>query len=308
MEYAGTAAIPGQICNVFDDLEKEFIVKNFLLSAALALLAFTLGAQGAYAQGCTVTVSIATSATASGNCYVPPGQSFTYGLSGTWAGTVEIDNSFNNGLSWTPIVTTTTNIASTVSPQNTGLMYRAYFTTRTSGTVTGNLLGLSPILGASIYSTIPIGDTAYGSLGTGTIATVAGTIYESSVEINRAMTVTDIFVLNGATVTTDKVVYALFDGSGRLLANTAVAGVLTAGVNAFQDIALVTPVAVPPGLYYIGVQSNGTTDKQRWQATATFVKPFTSSITGVFGTIPFSITPPSAFAANVGPIAYVKGY
>ncbi len=75
------------------------------------------------------------------------------------------------------------------------------------------------------------------------------------------MTLTGACVLNGATVGTDKWIFALYDSSGALLANTAIAGVTTATASKYQCIAFTATVQVAgPMSYYIAVQGNGTTD------------------------------------------------
>lgn len=282
------------------------IKRWIVLSVFLMALAFT---PQLMAQGCSVSgISLASTGALSSACYVPPGQSISYSITGTWAGTVNVYYSENGGASYLPFTSgLTSNQAAVIPPATANRLYVVKFDSRTSGTVTGNLLGLSPVPGRNIYTTVPIGDVAYSSLGTGAVATVAGTWYISDVDIPRPMTVTTIGNLNGGTVGTDKLIYALFDGSGRPLGNTAVAGTVTAGSNSFQEIALTTNVSIPAGHYYIGVQSNGTTDKQRWQTTSTFIHTMTTSTTGAFGTVPF-ISPPTTFTTSTGPIAYVKGF
>lgn len=154
------------------------------------------------------------------------------------------------------------------------------------------------------YSTVPIGSVAYGSFGTNTTM-VAGTIYWADVYIPRNFTVTGIAVLNGATVGTDNGLVGLYNSAGVLVGNSALAGTLSAGANAFQARDLLTPyAAVGPGRYWVAYQQNGTTATIRTVAASTFVDVLTKSATGVFGTLT-ALTPPTTFTADVGPIAYV---
>ena len=80
---------------------------------------------------------------------------------------------------------------------------------------------------------------------------------------------TGIGTLNGATVGTDHLMVALYDTTGALIANSAVAGVLSAGANAFQEIAFTSATApLAPGRYFLAVQCNGTTATTRRMAAA----------------------------------------
>ncbi len=159
--------------------------------------------------------------------------------------------------------------------------------------------------GRSKYSTAPIGGVAYGSFGTNTTL-VAGTVYWAEVFIPRNTTLTGAGVLNGATVGTNKWIVGLYaSAGGAVLANSALAGTTSSGANAFQQIAFTaTYAAVGPARYWIAFQSDGATDTLRTIAANTFVDVLTKSVTGTFGTLP-SLTVPTTFTADVGPIAYV---
>ncbi len=149
---------------------------------------------------------------------------------------------------------------------------------------------------------IPIGAVAYGSLGTSAVH-VAGSIYVSEIQVLGWKTVTGIGILNGATAATDNVIYALYDTNGKLLANTALAGTLAAGTNAFQQIALTSSIALKPGRYFLAFQANGTTTTTRRIAASTYLN-FASVTAGSFGTLP-SLTPPTSTASDTGPIGYL---
>jgi hypothetical protein len=166
--------------------------------------------------------------------------------------------------------------------------------------------GAGVAAGRRIYSTVPVGSVAYGSLGTST-ATVAGTIYIAEVFIPRRMTVNGAAVLNGATASTDDIVIGLWDHQGNLVASTALTGALSANANVFQAQAFTADYIATPGRYFIGVQGEGTTATIRLIAASTFVDCMTGSQTGTFGTLPALTTVPVTFTATVGPIAYVYG-
>lgn len=282
-------------------------MKKFLFLIVF-VLALTFGASQTFAQGCSVTgISIATSGTSSSNCFVPAGQTISYNITGTWVGTGNVYFSLNGGVSWTSALSFTINVAGIIPAKTANALYRVTFDTRTSGTMTGTLLGLNPLPGRRIMENIGIGNVAYGSLGTST-TTVAGTFYCTDVPVSRAMTITDIFVLAGTLSPMDNWLAALYDGSGNLLGNSATAGQATASSNTFQDFALLTNVSVQAGLYFACVQSNGTTDAVRLLAASTYVSPETTNFTGVFGTVPTTMTVPTTFTALKGPVVYLKGF
>lgn len=164
---------------------------------------------------------------------------------------------------------------------------------------------LVPMSGRFRYLTVGGNLGTLSSLGTSTTP-VAGTIYWADVFIPEASKLlTGIAVLNAATVGTNKWIYGLYDSSGALLANTALAGVLTANANTFQEIAFTaTYTTTKPGRFWIGAQLDGTTDRFRTIAAATWVDVLTTSATGSFGTLT-ALTPPTTFTADKGPIAYV---
>jgi hypothetical protein len=151
---------------------------------------------------------------------------------------------------------------------------------------------------------IEIGSVAYGSLGTSAVS-VAGSIYIAELFLRRSMLVTGIALLNGTIVGTDTVIYALYDALGRRLANTTLAGVTSAGADAFQEIALTIPYDLrSDGRYWLALQVSGATATHRRMAASTFLNRATSQ-TGAFGTIPGAIAPPTSFTAGTGPIGYV---
>lgn len=155
--------------------------------------------------------------------------------------------------------------------------------------------------GDDFPATFPLGSVAYGSLGSNLVH-VAGTRYMASVFAASTRVATGIKVLNGATVGTDNTLVELRDMNGKLLATSALAGALSAGADSFQTLNFLTPITIPPGYYFLVVQTNGTTDKTRRIAASTF-PTFAGSVTGVFGDSVASVVPPSGFTADKGPIA-----
>jgi len=151
---------------------------------------------------------------------------------------------------------------------------------------------------------IEVGNVAYGSLGTSGVS-VAGSIYLAELFLRRSMLATGMGILNGTIVGTDDVIYGLYDVSGKRLANTTLVGTLSAGADAFQEIAFTTPVdLVTDGRYWIALQVEGTTATHRRMAANTFLNR-AGSQTGTFGTIPGAITPPTTFTATTGPFGYL---
>jgi hypothetical protein len=109
-------------------------------------------------------------------------------------------------------------------------------------------------------------------------------------------------VLNGATAGTDNVIGALYSSDGVLVANSALAGTLSAGANAFQDLAFTSPVLAYPGRYFGVLQASGTTATTRRIAATMGGHVMATTATGTFGTLPATITVPTAATADAGPI------
>lgn len=159
--------------------------------------------------------------------------------------------------------------------------------------------------GPRILPNIPIGNivlTGYETNGTATA--VAGTMYYSEIFVPYWNTWKGAGVLNGTTVGTDTALVALYGSNGLLLANSAVAGAVTANASVFQNRDFVSPILIPPGRYFIGYQSNGTTDTIRHFITTFGVNVTTGSFTGAFGTVLGQIvTVSTSFTTAQGPIA-----
>lgn len=161
--------------------------------------------------------------------------------------------------------------------------------------------GLQPALYK--VCTVPIGSVAYGSFGTST--TTSTTVeYTANIFVPQTFLATGFTNLNGSAVdTASKKIFTLHDATGNLLANTATAGTLATGNDAFQAIAFTSAtLVVGPAWYFVGLQDD-TADVNgiRTIAASTFNGVLTSGPTSVFGTVG-SITAPTTFTADVGPI------
>lgn len=156
--------------------------------------------------------------------------------------------------------------------------------------------------GPVTWPCIPMGAAALTGFETNGTAPVAGTINLTEVYVPYAQTWTGVGVLNGTVVGTDNFIVMVYGNDGTLLANSALAGTLSAGASAFQNIAFTTPVTLLPGRYYLGVQSNGTTATLRHLLSANGATNCTSATAGVFGTLPATITVPNTFTTAVGVI------
>lgn len=144
--------------------------------------------------------------------------------------------------------------------------------------------------GPLILTAIPMGSLAFASYETNGTAPVAGTMYLTEIYVPFTQTWTGIGVLNGTTVGTDNHLVALYGADGTLLANSAVAGTLSAGASAWQDRAFTAPITLIPGRYFLGVQSNGTTATLRHLETALGATNSTGAQAGTFGTVPATLT------------------
>lgn len=145
-----------------------------------------------------------------------------------------------------------------------------------------------------------------GTLTGGTSTNGSATVlYMTQIYIDYGVTITGIAVNNAATVGTNKYIVALFNGSGVPVANSALAGVTTAGASSYQSIPFTSPYALTvPGTYWIGVYINGATDTFYTEPAVAQIGGLAGSVSGqVFGTVG-SVTLPTTFTANVGPIAF----
>ena len=156
--------------------------------------------------------------------------------------------------------------------------------------------------GPSFVCNAPFGNAALTATGTSSVH-VAGTLNVSEIFVPHWNTWKGISVLNGTTASTDNMLVALYGSNGTLIANSAVAGTLCANASTFQARDFLIPATLPPGRYFIGVQSSGTTAHTNKFVSANGPLILTTSSTGTFGTVPASITPPTTFTTAVGCVA-----
>jgi hypothetical protein len=142
------------------------------------------------------------------------------------------------------------------------------------------------------------------TLTSGTDTTgIAQAIWVTEHQIEKNTLITGISYLIGTVGGTDKAIAILYSSTGAVLATSALAGTTVGTLATFQRLAFVTPFQAGPGLYYIGIQTNGTTAHIRTQAGGDHN---TGEITGqTFGT-PTAITVPTTFTTANGP--YVMTY
>ena len=155
---------------------------------------------------------------------------------------------------------------------------------------------------ASVFSALPASATS----GTDT-AFADGTTFLTSVFVPCNMTVTGVGFLVGSVGGTDKVIVRLYNSAGTLLASSTTASSgTTAGTAAqLQEIAFTaTYAATGPRRYFIGISANGLTAKLRTLPAYTGAKTFSGSV-ALTHAATTAITPPTAFAADKAPFAYL---
>lgn len=152
----------------------------------------------------------------------------------------------------------------------------------------------------SPYTVFPTGDTAAtaATMGTDTTPGIT-TTYLARVIIPVNGQLTGIALLNGSAVA-GNVKVGLFNGlTGVLVAESA--STAQAGTANYQKFPFTAAYNVKgPGLYVIGVQFSSTSARFRSHAVGVFSTG--SKTAETFGTFT-TITPPSVFTADVGPIA-----
>lgn len=153
--------------------------------------------------------------------------------------------------------------------------------------------------GPAILPNMPLGTAALTAAGASSVH-VAGTVNISEIYVPYWNTWKGLAVLNGTIVGTDNMLVALYGSSGLLLANSAVAGTLSAGASAFQNRDFLTAVTLAPGRYWCAVQCIGTTATSNKFVAANGVNVLTTSVAGTFGTVPPSFTVPTTFTTAVG--------
>lgn len=177
----------------------------------------------------------------------------------------------------------------------------------TVGGVTANIpqTGIGPTTvqqGPLYWPCISLGSAALTGYEVNGVAQTAGTMNFTEIYVPYTQTWLGAGILNGTTVGTHNVLTALYGSNGVLLANSAVAGVVSAGASVFQNIAFTSSITLPPGRYFVGFQYSGTTPTPRHLLAANGSNIITGSVAGTFGTVPSTITVPTTFTTAVGPI------
>lgn len=151
------------------------------------------------------------------------------------------------------------------------------------------------------------GGTAYTSINTNGTAGAATTMFCTELNLPVPKLLTNLEVLLGTTVGTDKLILALYPGAGgSALAWTALAGTTTGTASTYQAIALVTNYYAVAGDYFVCVQDNGSTDTLRMVVTGVNDQILTKGQTSsTFGTLP-TLTAPTSFTTAVGPYVGVN--
>lgn len=280
----------------------------FLLLSALSIF----GVQEAAAQGCTVSSTTTTAGTSSTACFVKTGGKVNFSLTGTWVGTMTLQRSDDAGASYRTLQSYTSNVASVTDAISQDTRFKWYVSAYTSGTIGYTIADVTTRLGRIAYPTVPIGDTAYASVGISIIgSTTSAGMADLFVEDTMASTGAGVLV--GATGGTDKFIFGLYDSTGRLVANTATAGTTVGTASTAQQIAWTLPTTLARGRYVLVVWIDGTTATFR-RPVSTQIGLATGSLTSqTFGTVPSTITVPTAIETSVavggtnavGPIGWV---
>lgn len=157
--------------------------------------------------------------------------------------------------------------------------------------------------GANYYTNVPVGSVGNASLGNDSTP-VAGTTYYTSLFIPRYFTAPSLYFMNGNAVS-GKFIISLYNVKGTLITNSSLSGTNQSGVNSFmQGVLLATAIMNAPGIFYVGLQFDGTVARFRTVASSTYVDILSKSTAGSFGTIP-AFTPPTTFVTATAPIVAV---
>lgn len=142
------------------------------------------------------------------------------------------------------------------------------------------------------------------SATTGTdTACAANILFYAAIYVPGKTQITGINFLIGSVGGTDKAIGSIYDISGNLLANTAVAGVIVGTTATTQALPLTVPKLLDgPNFYLVGLTFNGTTAKFRSIPVYCDNGTVGGSVAQTFGT-PATIAPSQTkFTADKGPI------
>lgn len=135
---------------------------------------------------------------------------------------------------------------------------------------------------------------------------VAAELYCTEIRLPYSRLLTGLAPHIGTTGGTDKWIVALYDSTGALIANSAVAGLTVGSANTWQATAFTSPYyAVGPAQYFGCLQSNGTTATIDTVTTGKDdnILTFHQSPAGTFGTLT-NFTAPTTFNSVSGPYLY----
>lgn len=153
-------------------------------------------------------------------------------------------------------------------------------------TCLGNGLSKTMVAGTRYYVGFFIGDTLASAPST------------TQVSQENGLVITGVNVAVGATGGTDLWVVELHDSTGALVATSALAGTTAGTANTIQQIPFTAAATINSGLYYIVLQSNGSTATFK-SINSPIWPTYTGSATGTLGTSA-AITPPTTYTANLG--------
>jgi hypothetical protein len=163
--------------------------------------------------------------------------------------------------------------------------------------------GVGPSSGAA-YPWRWVSDYVPATSTTGNNTTVtANSQYVGPVLLETNATITGVSYLTGTTGGTDKVIVALYNDAGTLVANSTVtgSGTTVGSGSTLQAVAFSgTYAATGPARYWVSVQYSGNTAKLQ---TVPIGTAFCASSTNATATPAATITVPTSFNANVAPLA-----
>jgi hypothetical protein len=258
----------------------------------------TLIASNAATVGTTLSVTGTTTSTGTLAAVNNATVGGTLSVTGTTTSTGTLAAVNNATVGGTLTVTGTTTSTGTLAATNNATVGGTLSITGTT-TVSGGVIPANS--GFRSFGTGGMINTLNTSSGL-SVTTVAGTIYWAAVYIPYNFTSTGLIVSIGSVGGTDKWILSLYNSAGTLVANSATAGITVGTANTKQAFAFTSTVGlVGPGVYYVALQSNGTTAK--FLAFNNNFEGFTTgSVAGTFGTLP-SIAPGSGYIQGVGPFA-----
>jgi len=237
--------------------------------------------------------------------FVKGGEAFRLSVTGTWVGTVRVEESNNGGAAFAVIDTLTANNAQDYDPKPFDRVIRLNCIAYTSGTVTYTVSNVTIAIGPLKLETAPIGQVAYTAINTNGVAATNVLMSCSGFVARSPFFATGAAICQGTTVGTNKLIYLIYDATGKLVCNTALAGTITASASTFKEIAFTSTLWLPSGNYFLAVQIDGATDTMRFIVTSTNVNVVCGQVASVFGTAAAFIVPPTTFTTATGLVGYI---